>query len=87
MLGRTKSPMFLHHGLIGRPDGAKLSKANHDSAIREVRTAGIGPASLLGPVAFMAGLLRRPHDLPAGELQGIFLQHATKLSRVFSPAP
>ena len=41
MLGRAEPPVFLHHPLILRPDGAKLSKAAGDSGVRELRAAGV----------------------------------------------
>jgi glutamyl/glutaminyl-tRNA synthetase len=87
LLGRERPPVFLHHGLIRRPDGSKLSKANQDTAVRELRTAGMTPAALLGQVAFRAGLVEQPVDLPPGELQELFLPHVAKLKGLFSPGP
>ena len=43
-LGRDTPPTFLHHPLIRRPDGSKLSKAAGDTGVRELRSAGV-PAS------------------------------------------
>jgi glutamyl/glutaminyl-tRNA synthetase len=39
-LGRATPPVFLHHRLIRRPDGSKLSKSDGDTGIRELRAAG-----------------------------------------------
>ena len=40
LLGRERQPMFLHHPLIRRPDGRKLSKSSGDTGVREMRDAG-----------------------------------------------
>ena len=40
LLGRETSPRFLHHPLIRRPDGRKLSKADGATAVRELIAAG-----------------------------------------------
>lgn len=40
MLGRPEPAVFLHHPLILKSDGAKLSKAAGDSGVRELRAAG-----------------------------------------------
>jgi glutamyl-tRNA synthetase/glutamyl-Q tRNA(Asp) synthetase len=42
MLGRTAMPLFLHHPLIMKPSGEKLSKASGDTGVREMRAAGVG---------------------------------------------
>jgi glutamyl-tRNA synthetase/glutamyl-Q tRNA(Asp) synthetase len=40
LLGRATPPRFLHHPLIRRPDGRKLSKADGATAVRELLAAG-----------------------------------------------
>jgi glutamyl-Q tRNA(Asp) synthetase len=37
MLGRARPPVFVHHPLIRHPTGAKLSKANRDTGVRDLR--------------------------------------------------
>ena len=37
---RDAPPTFAHHRLVRRPDGAKLSKADGDTSIRDLRAAG-----------------------------------------------
>jgi len=39
-------PRFLHHPLIRRPDGRKLSKADGATGIREPLAAGTSPSDL-----------------------------------------
>ncbi len=57
LLGRTVPPRFAHHTLIRHPGGEKLSKANRDTSVRELRAAGHSAAALLGRAAAMAGLI------------------------------
>src|SRR5687767_313024 len=40
LLGRAEPPHFLHHPLVRKATGEKLSKASADSGIRELRAAG-----------------------------------------------
>jgi glutamyl-tRNA synthetase/glutamyl-Q tRNA(Asp) synthetase len=70
LLGRAEPPRFLHHPLIRKASGAKLSKANRDTGIRELRAAGISPAEVLGRAAALGGLEHSvravsPNELPA----------------------
>jgi glutamyl-Q tRNA(Asp) synthetase len=87
ILGRPKPPVFLHHPLIRRPDGTKLSKANLDSGIRQLRDAGMTPSAVLGLAAFRAGLVDGARELPAGELYLLFMPHKSHFSRRFAPEP
>jgi glutamyl-tRNA synthetase/glutamyl-Q tRNA(Asp) synthetase len=48
LLGREAPATFLHHELLTHPDGTKLSKANRDTAIRDLRAAGRSAAEVLG---------------------------------------
>jgi glutamyl/glutaminyl-tRNA synthetase len=57
LLGRPAAPRFLHHPLIRKAGGAKLSKADRDEAIGERLSAGATPASLFGEAGFLVGLL------------------------------
>jgi len=62
MLGRRDPPWFLHHPLLRRADGAKLSKASGDTSIEELRRSGLSPGALFGRVLCALGV--RPHDRP-----------------------
>ncbi|HYC31585.1 MAG TPA: glutamate--tRNA ligase family protein [Gemmatimonadales bacterium] len=73
LLGREEPPVFLHHPLVRRPDGAKLSKSSGDDGIRELRAAGLGAAEVLGRAAALGGLLPEPRPIRATELAGLFL--------------
>jgi glutamyl-Q tRNA(Asp) synthetase len=72
LLGRATPPAFLHHPLLRKPSGAKLSKADHDTAIRDLLDAGIPAADLLGVAAAAAGLLESPRAMPAARLEELF---------------
>ena len=74
MLGRTIPPRFAHHPLIRHPDGAKLSKASHDTSLRELRTAGATAAELLGRAASLAGLIPEARPLSADDFPSLFAE-------------
>ncbi|HVZ49334.1 MAG TPA: glutamate--tRNA ligase family protein [Gemmatimonadaceae bacterium] len=54
MIGRTAMPEFLHHGLLRKPGGAKLSKSDGDTGVRELREAGMPPAEVVARARRMA---------------------------------
>lgn len=72
LLGRPSVPRFLHHPLIMSTRGAKLSKANRDTGLRELRAAGVTPEEVLGTAAAATGLLPAPYSLRAVDLAGLF---------------
>jgi glutamyl/glutaminyl-tRNA synthetase len=66
MLGRAEPPVFLHHPLIIRADGAKLSKAAGDSGVRELRAAGAAPAEVRREAGRVGGVPREVIDAAGG---------------------
>jgi glutamyl/glutaminyl-tRNA synthetase len=62
----------LHHPLLRKPDGAKLSKASRDTSLRERRAAGASPAELFGEAAFLCGLQATASPIPADEISALF---------------
>ena len=68
LLGRARPARFLHHPLIRRPDGAKLSKSERDTGVRELRAAGWSAGRVLGAAAAAAGLLAEPRTLALADL-------------------
>jgi glutamyl/glutaminyl-tRNA synthetase len=68
LLGATRLPQLLHHGLIRHPDGTKLSKSRGDSGLFELRDAGWSAERVLGYAAHLAGLQRTDRALPADAL-------------------
>jgi glutamyl/glutaminyl-tRNA synthetase len=55
LLGRAAPPTFLHHPLVTRPDGSKLSKSAGDTGVRELRAAGLTPAEIIERAAAATG--------------------------------
>ncbi len=72
LLGRAAPVRYLHHPLIHGSTGAKLSKANRDTGIRDLRSAGVSPEEVLGAAAAATGLLSAPRSLRAKELAELF---------------
>jgi glutamyl-tRNA synthetase/glutamyl-Q tRNA(Asp) synthetase len=72
MLGRERPPVFLHHPLIRKESGAKLSKSTGDTGIGELRAAGASPQAVLGEAAWRTGLLPRPGPLAVHDLPSLF---------------
>jgi glutamyl-tRNA synthetase/glutamyl-Q tRNA(Asp) synthetase len=64
MLGRTDLPHFLHHPLILKSGGDKLSKANRDTGVRELRARGATCESVYGKALHAVGLLAESRPLP-----------------------
>ena len=58
LLGRKTEALFLHHPLILRADGRKLSKSDRDTGIRDLRAAGWSVERVLGEAGAVLGLTR-----------------------------
>ncbi len=71
-LGRDVPPAFLHHPLIRKPSGAKLSKADADTAVRELRKTGTTAEELIGRAAAAVGLVENGKPIGAGEVATLF---------------
>ena len=65
LLGRARPPAFLHHPLIRKASGAKLSKSDGDSGVRELRAAGWSPRDVRAEAARLSALPARWRD-PGG---------------------
>ena len=72
LLGRDAPPQFLHHPLIRRVSGQKLSKAEGDTAVRSLLDAGATPAGLFGQAARLAGLRDTDAPIDPDELASAF---------------
>ncbi|HEY5628567.1 MAG TPA: glutamate--tRNA ligase family protein [Candidatus Limnocylindrales bacterium] len=72
LLGRATPPLFLHHPLVRRVSGQKLSKAEGDTAIRDMLGAGATPADLFGRAARLAGLRDSEAPIAADDLPRLF---------------
>ncbi len=76
MLGRSTPILTLHHPLILRQDGAKLSKSAGDTGLAEMRLAGWSAADTLGRAAWLGGLQREPTPIAASELAALWTDSA-----------
>jgi len=56
MLGRRDTPVYLHHPLVLKPNGEKLSKSAADTGVRELRRAGMRAADVIALATERAGL-------------------------------
>jgi glutamyl/glutaminyl-tRNA synthetase len=65
----------MHHGLIRHDSGAKLSKANRDTGIRDLRAAGMSPGRVLGTAAYLTGLIDAPRKLSVRDLGSLFISN------------
>ena len=72
LLGRETQPRFLHHPLIRRVSGQKLSKAEGDTAIRTLLDDGRTPAELFGLAARLAGVRDTDAPIDPGDLATLF---------------
>ena len=70
-LGRESPPTFLHHPLVRRPDGSKLSKSAGDSGVSELRAAGWSADEVLGAAAAAVGLIDVARPLAMAELSTV----------------
>ena len=72
MLGRAQTPLHVHHPLILKPSGEKLSKSSGDTGVRELRAAGLSAADVIGRAAAAVGLLPVARPIPADAVEELF---------------
>ena len=72
LLGGPAPPLFLHHPLIRKSGGEKLSKSSGDTGLRELRAAGASPAEVLGRAAHLTGLQAEPRPVASSDLAKLF---------------
>jgi glutamyl-tRNA synthetase/glutamyl-Q tRNA(Asp) synthetase len=72
LLGRETPPSFLHHPLVRRASGQKLSKSEHDTSVRSLLDAGRTPSELFGLAARLAGLTPEAAPIEPSDLGALF---------------
>ena len=72
MLGVSASAAYVHHPLILKPNGEKLSKSAGDSGVRELRNAGLMPADVIGRAAAAVGLVEVGQRVAADDVATLF---------------
>ena len=64
-LGRATPPRFLHHPLVMKSDTQKLSKADGDTSVRDLRAAGWSAEQVVGQAASLVGLIAKAEPMAA----------------------
>lgn len=72
LLGRTTPAAFLHHPLLMKTPTQKLSKADGDTSVRDLRQGGRTAADVIGRAAALVGLIARERPLAADEVPMLF---------------
>jgi glutamyl-tRNA synthetase/glutamyl-Q tRNA(Asp) synthetase len=72
MLGSTMTPAYVHHPLILKSNGEKLSKSAADTGVRDLRHASITAADVIGRAAAAVGLIETPRPVRAAEVAKLF---------------
>jgi glutamyl/glutaminyl-tRNA synthetase len=67
LMGREQPPIFLHHPLVMKSATQKLSKADCDTSVRDLRNAGRSAAEVIGEAAWLAHLTDRAHPVTAAD--------------------
>ncbi|MBS1819076.1 MAG: tRNA glutamyl-Q(34) synthetase GluQRS [Acidobacteria bacterium] len=74
LLGRDDPPRFLHHGLIMKSATQKLSKADRDTSVRDMRAAGNSADAVIGRALHAAGFVSSPDPLARREAESLVAQ-------------
>jgi glutamyl/glutaminyl-tRNA synthetase len=75
LLGRSVPPRFLHHPLVMKSATQKLSKADRDTSVRDLRAGGLRADDVIGRAAAAAGLVGVARPIGAQEVPGL-VDHA-----------
>jgi glutamyl-tRNA synthetase/glutamyl-Q tRNA(Asp) synthetase len=73
MLGADAAPVYIHHPLILKPTGEKLSKSAADTGVRELRHGQVSAAEVVGRAAAAVGLIRSPRAIAARDVAELFV--------------
>jgi len=72
LLGRSTPPQFLHHRLVMKSATQKLSKADRDTSVRDLRSAGWTAAEVIGRAAASVELADIERPLNADDVAVLF---------------
>jgi glutamyl-Q tRNA(Asp) synthetase len=72
MLGRAAPPHFLHHPLVLKEKGEKLSKSDRDTGVRDLRQMGLTAAEVIGRAAAAVGLTTAERSVEATAVEELF---------------
>jgi glutamyl-tRNA synthetase/glutamyl-Q tRNA(Asp) synthetase len=71
LLGRTVPPVYLHHALVMKSATQKLSKADRDTSIRDMRDAGRSVEDVIGLAAHAAGVVDSPRAMKRSDAEAL----------------
>jgi glutamyl-tRNA synthetase/glutamyl-Q tRNA(Asp) synthetase len=71
LLGRRQPPQFLHHALIMKSATQKLSKADRDTSVSDMRAAGATAEDVIGRAMHAAGFTRLPVPLARRDAEAL----------------
>lgn len=75
LLGREVPPRFLHHGLIMKSATQKLSKADRDTSVRDMRASGASAERVFGAALHAAGFIREHDAVSRAEAEQCVAEH------------
>jgi glutamyl/glutaminyl-tRNA synthetase len=64
--------VFVHHPLLRKATGEKLSKSSGDTGVRELRAAGVRAEEVIGRAAAACGLIPQTCDVDAKDVGRLF---------------
>ena len=73
LLGRDAPPEFLHHRLVMKSETQKLSKADRDTSVRDLRRAGWTAPAIIGRAAASVGLVAADCPISASDVATLFV--------------
>ena len=71
LIARPSPPQFLHHPLVMKTATQKLSKADGDTSVRDLRAAGMNPADVIGRAAAVVGLIPSERSIGASNVADV----------------
>jgi len=71
LLGRSEPPRYLHHGLIMKSATQKLSKADRDTSVRDMRAGGASVEDLFGRALHAAGFVQAALPVSRAEAEAV----------------
>jgi glutamyl-Q tRNA(Asp) synthetase len=86
LLGRREPPQFLHHALIMKSPTQKLSKADRDTSVRDMRAAGVSAEAVIGRALHAAALAAGPEPRSRASAEALVAEHYQRAIDILRPA-
>ena len=84
LLGRSRPATFLHHALIMKSPTQKLSKADGDTSVRDLRHAGWSAAMVIGKAAELGGLTDGCRPLRVDDVTSIVGERYQRIAKLLN---